>query len=357
MFPDLYQEAIAALPPRNLVVVAVPDHFHYPVIRAALEHDQHVLTVKPLVLKYAQAVEIEELAHEPRAVRRRRVSQAVRPPVAGRPAAVPRAAGSASSAAARPSWSSRTTTATRTSRTGSPRRTATRSPTSAATTSTWSTSSPGCGRSRSRSAASKGKFPNGNVGYLWSAGPGRLGERRDAERAQRPGLSRRRRRHERPGPVHVLRRRRLRRRSSATTTSSAASATATSTASPGAAFRFVSPDYFRLVPWEGDGPEAGRLRLRFDRGHRQAAMRVNAAGAGLAERRGPGQPAAKCSTRSTAAASSPRRPTATINELVIEAARLSIAADGRQCRSRCNRSDSRRMAFPGRRLTPALVPG
>ena len=62
MFPDLYQEAIAALPPRNLVVVAVPDHFHYPVIRLALEHDQHVLTVKPLVLKYAQAVEIEDLA-------------------------------------------------------------------------------------------------------------------------------------------------------------------------------------------------------------------------------------------------------------------------------------------------------
>jgi predicted dehydrogenase len=63
MFPDLYQQAIAALPPRSLVVVAVPDHFHYPVIRFALEHDQHVLTVKPLVLKYTQAKEIEELAY------------------------------------------------------------------------------------------------------------------------------------------------------------------------------------------------------------------------------------------------------------------------------------------------------
>ena len=63
MFPELYREAIAALPPQNLVVVAVPDHLHYPVIRDALEHDQHVLTVKPLVLKYAQAKEIEELAH------------------------------------------------------------------------------------------------------------------------------------------------------------------------------------------------------------------------------------------------------------------------------------------------------
>jgi predicted dehydrogenase len=64
MFPDLYRQAIAALPKRNLVVVAVPDQFHYPVIKEALEHDQHVLTVKPLVLKYAQAVEIEKLAHQ-----------------------------------------------------------------------------------------------------------------------------------------------------------------------------------------------------------------------------------------------------------------------------------------------------
>ena len=62
MFPDLYREAIAALPPQSLVVVAVPDHLHYTVIRFALEHDQHVLTVKPLVLKYAEAQQLEELA-------------------------------------------------------------------------------------------------------------------------------------------------------------------------------------------------------------------------------------------------------------------------------------------------------
>jgi len=63
-FPDLYRETIAGLTPRNLVVVAVPDQFHYPVIKEALEHDQHVLTVKPLVLKYAQAAEIERLAYD-----------------------------------------------------------------------------------------------------------------------------------------------------------------------------------------------------------------------------------------------------------------------------------------------------
>jgi len=63
MFPELYKTAIAALAPRQLVVVAVPDHVHHPVIREALEHDQHVMAVKPLVLKYAQAAEIEKMAH------------------------------------------------------------------------------------------------------------------------------------------------------------------------------------------------------------------------------------------------------------------------------------------------------
>jgi predicted dehydrogenase len=64
LFPDLYKEAIDDLPPYQLVVVAVPDHMHYPVIREALAHDQHVLSVKPLVLKHAQAVEIEQAARQ-----------------------------------------------------------------------------------------------------------------------------------------------------------------------------------------------------------------------------------------------------------------------------------------------------
>lgn len=64
MLPDLYREAIADLPPRNLVVVAVPDHVHGQVVHAALENDQHVLAVKPLVPTYAESVEIEKLARE-----------------------------------------------------------------------------------------------------------------------------------------------------------------------------------------------------------------------------------------------------------------------------------------------------
>ncbi len=60
--PDLFREVIAGLPPRNIVVVAVPDPLHYDVIMEALRHDQHVLTVKPLVLKVSQALEIEQEA-------------------------------------------------------------------------------------------------------------------------------------------------------------------------------------------------------------------------------------------------------------------------------------------------------
>jgi predicted dehydrogenase len=64
LFPDLYREVLAGMSPRQAVVVAVPDQLHYPMVMEALHNDQHVLCVKPLVLKYAQAVEIEELAYE-----------------------------------------------------------------------------------------------------------------------------------------------------------------------------------------------------------------------------------------------------------------------------------------------------
>lgn len=62
--PDLYKEAIAAMGPRNAVVVAMPDQLHYAVVKEALKNNQHVLCVKPLVLKHDQAVEIEREAYE-----------------------------------------------------------------------------------------------------------------------------------------------------------------------------------------------------------------------------------------------------------------------------------------------------
>ncbi len=64
LFPALYQEVLAGMPPRNVVIVAMPDHLHFPVVMEALRHNQHVLCVKPLVQRYAQAVEIERFAYE-----------------------------------------------------------------------------------------------------------------------------------------------------------------------------------------------------------------------------------------------------------------------------------------------------
>jgi D-galacturonate reductase len=63
-FPELYKEVLSKMKPRQMVVVAMPDQFHFEVVMEALKHDQHILCVKPLVLKYEQAVEIEKLAYE-----------------------------------------------------------------------------------------------------------------------------------------------------------------------------------------------------------------------------------------------------------------------------------------------------
>jgi len=60
--PELFREAIAALPPRQIVVVAVPDQLHYEVVMAALASDQHVLCVKPLALRTSHAATIEREA-------------------------------------------------------------------------------------------------------------------------------------------------------------------------------------------------------------------------------------------------------------------------------------------------------
>ncbi len=61
-FPELYKEVIANMKPRQMVIVAMPDQFHYQVVKEALMNNQHILCVKPLVLKYEQALEIEKIA-------------------------------------------------------------------------------------------------------------------------------------------------------------------------------------------------------------------------------------------------------------------------------------------------------
>ncbi|MFO7813381.1 MAG: Gfo/Idh/MocA family oxidoreductase [Pelovirga sp.] len=61
-YPELYKEILAGMKPRQAVVVAMPDPLHYGVIMEALQNDQHVLCVKPLVLRHDEAEEIEALA-------------------------------------------------------------------------------------------------------------------------------------------------------------------------------------------------------------------------------------------------------------------------------------------------------
>jgi predicted dehydrogenase len=63
-YPDLFKEVLSKMKPRQLVVVAMPDQLHYPVVMEALKNNQHILCVKPLVLKYEQTVEIEKIALE-----------------------------------------------------------------------------------------------------------------------------------------------------------------------------------------------------------------------------------------------------------------------------------------------------
>lgn len=66
--PQLYKELIARLPPRNIVVVALPDQLHFEAVMAAIAHEQHVLCVKPLVLTAKESVEIEQAARAKKVV-------------------------------------------------------------------------------------------------------------------------------------------------------------------------------------------------------------------------------------------------------------------------------------------------
>ena len=59
---ESYREAIARTRPRSLVVIALPDQLHFDAVMAALDAEQHVLVVKPLVLKVSEAEIIEREA-------------------------------------------------------------------------------------------------------------------------------------------------------------------------------------------------------------------------------------------------------------------------------------------------------
>ena len=64
MFPELFKEKLASLPPHQAVIVALPDQLHYGAVKEALLNNQHVLCVKPLVLTYEQSIELEKISRE-----------------------------------------------------------------------------------------------------------------------------------------------------------------------------------------------------------------------------------------------------------------------------------------------------
>ena len=60
--PAVYRRILEKKAPYGIVVVALPDQLHYRVVKDVLQYNQHILCVKPLVLKYEQAIELEEEA-------------------------------------------------------------------------------------------------------------------------------------------------------------------------------------------------------------------------------------------------------------------------------------------------------
>jgi len=317
--PDRYREVIAAMAPRNLVIVAVPDHFHDPVVRYALENDQHVLAVKPLVLYYNQAAAIEALARERGLFvgveyhKRfdRRSLEARRQYRAGRLGEFR----CGESKLVEPYYYRHSNFQN------------------------WFTKENtdpftyiGCHyvdlvyfitglRPVEVSVRGvEGTFPNGNVGYLWSLGKvvwengavlgvlGGLGYPDQGAGTNDQGLCLY---GEGPNCGTILKHDDQFRGCSYGYADQAA----------GAAFRFINPDYFRLVPYAGEGLRPVGYGFDSVEANVQAALAVNAAGDNVAARR---EVLAQIDRRGLVATPG----NSSINELVIEAARLSIRADG-----------------------------
>ena len=289
MFPDLFRDAMAAPAAGNLVVVAVPDHLHEPVIRAALEHDQHVLSVKPLVLKHDQALEIERLALEQglfvgveyhkRFDRRSLDARGLVPPRPLRP--VPLRRGQAGRAVLLPPLELPELVHQGEQRPVHLHRLPLRRP---------GLLHHGPASGRGLGPRRGGEVPERQRGLPLVARAGRVGERRDPQPAERAGLSGRRCRLERPGPVPVLRRRRLRRDDPPRRPV------------PRRQPRLCRPPLRRGLPLRQPGLfppgpvgrrrlEAGRLRLRLGRGQRAGGPPRQRRGGRVGRRGGHGPPA------------------------------------------------------------------
>lgn len=62
--PDGWKAVVDEMAPRNVVFIATPDAMHHEMILHALDADQHVVCVKPLVQRHDQAVDVEGIARE-----------------------------------------------------------------------------------------------------------------------------------------------------------------------------------------------------------------------------------------------------------------------------------------------------
>ncbi len=63
-YPDLYKTVLQEAPDQGFTIIAVPDQLHYEMTLAALEFNQHICVVKPLVLRYQEAETIARVARE-----------------------------------------------------------------------------------------------------------------------------------------------------------------------------------------------------------------------------------------------------------------------------------------------------
>jgi predicted dehydrogenase len=61
---ELYKEVLDQMAPYQAVVIALPDQLHYQVVVDVLDHNQHILCVKPLVLTHQHGVEIAKKAKQ-----------------------------------------------------------------------------------------------------------------------------------------------------------------------------------------------------------------------------------------------------------------------------------------------------
>ena len=60
--PDAAIKALDTLKPRQAAILALPDQIHFPMVTEAIKRDQHVLCVKPLVRTFSEGQKINELA-------------------------------------------------------------------------------------------------------------------------------------------------------------------------------------------------------------------------------------------------------------------------------------------------------